>query len=210
MSAKSDPEKEPAKAASTRERLLCAAREVVAERGWSAATSRAIAQQAEANPALINYYFNSKDLLLEAMVQQSLARLSTELGEGSSAGGISLSQIMLEAARSIRANEFSADRIVLLEAANQASRDPKLAALALAQLELFRAFLSEVIQVPQQACEEPDSGAWAAVIAAFLDGLALHAQVDPKLDLEACVRLFQDKTQAGTPAKDRRQLASDA
>lgn len=205
MSAQSDPEKEHSKGATTRERLLGAAREVVAQRGWFAATSRAIAQQAQANPALINYYFNSKDQLLEAMVQESLARLSTEFGEGARREKISLPQIMLEAAHSIRAKEFSQDRIVLLEAANQASRDPKLGELALELLNLFRSFLCDVVRNPPQERQEPqdssDSRAWAAVVAAFLDGLALHAQIDPELDLEGCVRLFEAKLQVGEPVK---------
>ncbi|PZM93253.1 MAG: TetR family transcriptional regulator [Actinobacteria bacterium] len=52
----------------TRQAILSAAREVFAERGFDAASMRAIATAAGVDPALIHHYFGSKDqLFLAAM-----------------------------------------------------------------------------------------------------------------------------------------------
>ena len=52
----------------TKERLLDAAGEVFAEKGFHAATVREICDKAEANLASINYHFGSKERLYEAVV----------------------------------------------------------------------------------------------------------------------------------------------
>jgi AcrR family transcriptional regulator len=52
----------------TRERLLDAAEELIAERGPTRVTVRDITSLAGANTAAVNYHFGSKDRLLEALV----------------------------------------------------------------------------------------------------------------------------------------------
>ena len=53
----------------TRQRLLEAAGEVFAERGFRAATVRDICQRATANIAAVNYYFGDKERLYTAVLQ---------------------------------------------------------------------------------------------------------------------------------------------
>lgn len=50
--------------ADTRDRILAAARQLFAERGFERASMRAIAQEADVDPALIGHYFGSKQGLL--------------------------------------------------------------------------------------------------------------------------------------------------
>lgn len=65
-------------AAATRRRLLEAARDLFAERGYEAATVRDIAARAGANQALLFRYFGSKQkLLAEVVAQGGLERLQT-------------------------------------------------------------------------------------------------------------------------------------
>lgn len=52
----------------TKERILGAAMEVFAERGFRAATTRSICQRAGVNLALVNYYFHSKYELYQEVV----------------------------------------------------------------------------------------------------------------------------------------------
>lgn len=53
----------------TRERLLEAAGEVFAERGFRAATVREISRLAHANVAAVNYYFGDKEMLYTAVLE---------------------------------------------------------------------------------------------------------------------------------------------
>jgi AcrR family transcriptional regulator len=63
--------------AQTRERILSAAREVLAEHGYPKATVREIAARASVNPALVHHYFGKKRELHAAV----LDRVGTELRE---------------------------------------------------------------------------------------------------------------------------------
>jgi TetR/AcrR family transcriptional regulator len=63
-------------------RILAAARDLCAERGFPGVTVRAVAQQAGVNPAMINYYFGTKDRLVDAVVTHQLQLLLRDVLEG--------------------------------------------------------------------------------------------------------------------------------
>jgi AcrR family transcriptional regulator len=67
MAKREDPEAH----AETRQRLLDAAGEVFAEKGFRAATTREICRKARANFAAINYHFGDKEALYEAVVHHA-------------------------------------------------------------------------------------------------------------------------------------------
>jgi AcrR family transcriptional regulator len=56
--------------------ILTAAEAVFAENGFHGATTRAIAAAAGVNPALIHYYFGSKDGLFETVVERRAAEIN--------------------------------------------------------------------------------------------------------------------------------------
>jgi len=66
--------------ATTRERILAAALEVFAERGFDGARVRDIAERAGANLGLLTYYFTDKQQLWKAAVASAFAELADELG----------------------------------------------------------------------------------------------------------------------------------
>ena len=66
--------------ATTRERILAAALEVFAERGFDGARVRDIAERAGANLGLLTYYFTDKQQLWKAAVASAFAELAEELG----------------------------------------------------------------------------------------------------------------------------------
>ncbi len=67
-------------AGDTRSKILDAAREVFAARGFDGARMRAIAGRARVNLALIHYHFGGKELLYEAVIEDAFADMghSTE------------------------------------------------------------------------------------------------------------------------------------
>jgi AcrR family transcriptional regulator len=62
-----------------RERILAAALEVFAERGFDGARTRDIAERAGANLGLLTYYFSGKEQLWQAAVSRAFEELATEL-----------------------------------------------------------------------------------------------------------------------------------
>ncbi len=58
--------------ANLREQLLEAAERLFTRHGYAATPVRAVAEAAEANPALVNYYFGGKHGLLEAVFERAL------------------------------------------------------------------------------------------------------------------------------------------
>src|SRR5271168_4104217 len=70
-----------------RERILAAALEVFAERGFDGAHTREIAERAGANLGLIKYYFNDKERLWKAAVARAFAELQAGLAGAPGNGG---------------------------------------------------------------------------------------------------------------------------
>jgi AcrR family transcriptional regulator len=62
-----------------RERILAAALEIFAERGFDGARTRDIAERAGANLGLLTYYFEGKEPLWRAAVSRAFEELATEL-----------------------------------------------------------------------------------------------------------------------------------
>ncbi|MEX2206018.1 MAG: TetR/AcrR family transcriptional regulator [Myxococcota bacterium] len=66
----------------TRERIVEAAAETFAERGFRGASTREIAQRARVNQGLITYHFRSKDDLWRAAADRIFGMLRTQLRDG--------------------------------------------------------------------------------------------------------------------------------
>ncbi|MGE5626440.1 MAG: TetR/AcrR family transcriptional regulator [Bacillota bacterium] len=62
-----------------REQLIAAARGLFAKQGFDAVSIRAVAEAAQVNPAMIHYYFGSKQGLYEAMLAATFAPLVERL-----------------------------------------------------------------------------------------------------------------------------------
>ncbi|MBW2268382.1 MAG: TetR/AcrR family transcriptional regulator [Deltaproteobacteria bacterium] len=65
----------------SREALLEAAQELMAERGLPRVTVREVAERAGLQPALVNYYFGGKEELLQAVVDRAAGRLLARAAE---------------------------------------------------------------------------------------------------------------------------------
>src|SRR5688572_18933336 len=64
----------------TEERIKAAARKVFTKKGYSAARTRDIAEEAGINLALLNYYFRSKEKLFDIVMMENLQKFLLALG----------------------------------------------------------------------------------------------------------------------------------
>lgn len=84
--------------ATTQEIILDAAEEIFAESGFHGATTRAIAEKAQANAALIHYYFGNKENLFEAVFARRAEAINdarrARLGELHRCGAVTLEAIL--------------------------------------------------------------------------------------------------------------------
>ncbi|TDR40381.1 TetR family transcriptional regulator [Tahibacter aquaticus] len=76
----------PGSAADVRAQLLQSALQLFAEQGIAATPLSQIARKAQVTPALLHYYFGSKEKLVEALVEEHLLPLSAQLGLGLASG----------------------------------------------------------------------------------------------------------------------------
>ncbi len=165
-----------------RERLAAAAVSVIAESGWRSATTRRVAERAGVNPGLVHYHYRSiAALRREAVLGAMAVTFEPAMVSLSEAGEIEEAvRGAIEAIRQIEPNRPEAR--VSLEAMLEAQRDSELRGQLLAMLGEFRAVLEERLR-ERFSGSRLDAGAAAVVIAALLDGLALHLAIDPDTDL---------------------------
>jgi AcrR family transcriptional regulator len=169
--------------AQTRERLLEATVRLLVSVGWAGVTTRAVAEEAGVNPALVHYHFRGVDELRREAVRRALNVL------------VSASMTKLEAApdpatgaREALEEVLRAERrdptlsVLLLEAAEGSIRDEVLREEFAALLKDLRAQLTGWIA---EQTGSGDAPAVAALVLAALDGIYLHHLLDPDLDVAA-------------------------
>lgn len=177
----------------TRERLLQAAIDLIAERGWGGVTTRMVADRAGVNQALVHYHYQTvPGLLREAaysamsavfgpsMVRLPMVRL---LGTEDPLDGL---RGAMEAVSEIDPNAPEAR--VVIEATVQMARDPELNSKMKEMLPMFRSLLNDRLEAAQDRgglVPRVQPAGLAVALAAMLDGLALHRMIDPQTDVRA-------------------------
>lgn len=181
--------------AQTRERLLAAAVDAVAEVGWGSVTTRLVAERAGVNPGLVHYHFSSvRTLLREAALTaaEGLSDQFVELLRGTDDVDTGL-RLTLETL-----SRYGADdplSIVIVEAGLAATRDDELRDRLGAVIARFRETLAEWMR---DLGHDPNPEAIALIAAAF-DGLALHRALLPDFDLAALAPMLASLVDAGAP-----------
>ena len=184
----------------TRRKIAQAAVELVAELGWDAVTTRAVATRAGVNPALVHYHFKSMDVLLRSAV---VAALEAEIGQAAIpfTTAASLPDAISGATEAVaRFDPGTPTAALLIEAMIRAVRDPELSRLIVDSLVEFRELVAARVRDSDETSMvglPPD--ATGVFVAAALDGLLLHRIVDPSTDADGfrdvIVRLFQPPAQ---------------
>lgn len=179
----------PSAALDPRARILRATKQLLAEAGWSRTTTRKVADRAGVNNALVHYYFGTKRALL---LQAATDVLLAEFGGAFSAleTGGDLAQSVREALAWLgKSRPGEASTRVVAELTLQAMHDPALKESLRAMLRDFRAGVADIAMA--QGMDVNSARGAAIVLAAALDGLYLHAMLDPDLDLGAAAAALE-------------------
>jgi AcrR family transcriptional regulator len=171
---------------STRERILKATVELMAETGIDRVRTRAIAERAGVNPALVHYHFGSiAALTMEAAEYALLQELGPSIDVFLSAATVQegvtaiLEWIEQEAQRTPGAT-------ILAEAMVKATRDQAFRRWTRQASRRFRTIIHQRLETAQTNHEiDPalNVQATAVLLAAALDGLLFHRLVDPRLNV---------------------------
>ncbi|EEP72309.1 TetR family transcriptional regulator [Micromonospora sp. ATCC 39149] len=160
-----------------RARLLAAARELIGELGWSAVSTRVLAERAGVPPGLVHYHFKSLQALLchaalEEM-RQVLDGITAILTQATSpADGIETILFDLD-----QHNGSDPASLLFIETYLAATRDRELRQQMSALVADFRGSLTDVLT--RSGHPSPQDAA-SAVMAVF-DGFVLHKGLDPDL-----------------------------
>lgn len=177
---------------STRNRILGAAAALVAERGWGSVRTRAVAERAGVNQALVHYHFGTMEQLLREAVlmriEPELRALADELlDDGPFPDGLRRTLDLLD-----RFEPSSEPGILLAEALLRATRDARVAEAMGGELRSWRTLIEPRIETAQRrgiVRDDVDAGSLALIIAAVLDGLLIQRIADPDAHLDVATTL---------------------
>lgn len=177
----------------TRQRLLTAAAELIAELGWGRVTTRAVAQRAGLPLGAVSYHFRGKQELLS---QAALATVERLFPMSELTAVESLAELLGLITTSLGERELSESVLagVLAEALREAGRDPQLAERMTTLLAEYRRVLGELVRAEQQrdaVRADADPAAVATLVAAAGDGLLLHALLDSEIDAAGAVEALR-------------------
>ena len=172
---------------STRERIVHATVELMAEQGIDRVRTRAVAERAGVNPALVHYHFGSMSaLLLEAAEDALIRELGPSVDLLTSAPtiqeGITATLDWIEAE-----GQRTPGSTILAEAMVKATRDP---AFRRWTRQASRRWRTAILERLRRALADGeieatlDLEATAVLLAAALDGLLFHRLVDAELDVK--------------------------
>jgi AcrR family transcriptional regulator len=178
-----------AASAPTREKLMTAAAELIAELGWGRVTTRAVAERAGLPHGAVSYHFRGKQELLTEAAMSAFARAVPAEEFAPPASVTDLIGIIAAEMADRDAIDPMLSRL-MFEAMREAERDPALRQRMGAMLAHYRELMIETVRAEQErgavfTGAPPD--AIAMLLGAVGDGLMLQALLDPDLDVRAAL-----------------------
>ena len=186
-----------------REQMLRAALEVIAERGYADTRISDVAERIGISPALVIYYFKTKDQLLTDAIryldnlwyadgQRRMASLPTAAER--------IEEIVAMSCLPEADTDPHSSWTLWLDFWSLAARNPEVAVLRQRDDERWRALVGSVVRAGQEAGEfrdvDPDYS--AILLCTLLDGLAIQIAladpvVDPARAFELCMLFIADQ-----------------
>ena len=173
-----------------RRQILDAAADVFARRGFHAASMAEIARSFGMSAGHIYNWFDSKEAIIEALVERDVASFAAFVSATRDA--VDPRPALLEQADR-RANELldPARAALQVEILAEASRNPKIAAIVRRADAAVRQGLKDLLAKPLRlACKPPELAARIELLMSVFEGLLVRAVRHPELDREAYRRLL--------------------
>ncbi|MCX2934497.1 TetR/AcrR family transcriptional regulator [Mycobacterium sp. CVI_P3] len=170
-----------------RRRLLAAAAELIGERGWSAVSTRVLAERAGVTPSVVHYHFPSVQALLREAVVTGMSAAVAELAvflDGAHGAG-DLVEAMLASVASYSGTDPTS--MLFIEAYLAATRDEVLREQIADALGGLRLSLGR--RLADRGVADPDGT--AAVLLAALDGVLLHRGLGGGVDGQAAAMILR-------------------
>jgi AcrR family transcriptional regulator len=171
-----------------REQMLRAALDVIQERGYADSRIADVAERAGTSPALVIYYFKTKDQLLTEAIRFSEDRWyeagTARMAQIPTAAG-RLEELVAMTCLTDADSEPGTSWVLWLDLWAQAARHPEVAGVRQKADERWRQTISSLVVEGQEAGEfgPVDPGDFAVLLSGLLDGLAVQiALADPAVD----------------------------
>jgi AcrR family transcriptional regulator len=186
-----------------REQMLRAALDVIADRGYADTRIADVAERIGISPALVIYYFKTKDQLLTESIryldnlwyadgQRRMAELPTAAAR--------IEEIVAMSCLPEADTEPRSSWTLWLDFWALAARNPEVARLRQKDDENWRDMIGSVVRSGQEAGEfrALDSDSFAILLCSLLDGLAIQIAlndpvVDPERAFQLCMRFIADQ-----------------
>ena len=183
----------PADLPPTARRLLAAAQDILAERGYAELTITAIAQVSGVNRALVSYYFGGKAGLLAVLVETLF--LNPDVGYveeiRSARAGADRADAFLAWQERVSANDRT--NRMLYELLPHALREPEVRVRFAEEYRTYREVDGECLGGAPRELTEEELDALAAVSIAVVEGLGIQRALDPAgFDHERAWRMWRD------------------
>jgi AcrR family transcriptional regulator len=188
-----EPFPDPADLPPTARRLLAAAQDILAQRGYAELTMTAISQQSGVNRALVSYYFGGKAGLLAALVDTLFQNPEVGYVEEIRATkhGAELAEDFLDWQRRVSADDRT--NRMLYELLPHALRDPEVRTRFAEEYRVYREVDSGCLADAPRELDEAELDALAAVSIAVVEGLGIQRALDPEgFDHEVAWRMWRD------------------
>jgi AcrR family transcriptional regulator len=176
-----------------RERLLRAAAELIAERGWTAVSTRTLAERAGVAPGLVHYHFTSVRALLSEAAVRVMRQAAGMVGLMLARARTPAEAVTLLVASLDEYTGSDPVSVLFAETYLAASRDPRLREAVVGVIAEFRAQLAGWLG--ERGVSAPE--ATAAVLGAAVDGLVMRRALDPTVTAETVIPVLTRLLETG-------------
>ena len=194
----------------TAQKLLLAAKEIIATEGFDALTLNAVSARSGENKAMISYYFGNKAGLVAAVVDSVVH--DEYVSSRSRMSAVEPRQRARRLTEEMRRVDAASEEFrVFFELLPHVLRDDTLRRrIAL----LYRWYWSVKLEWlgitgPAASLDNPELLGRAQILSAVIDGLAIQCAIDPELDLTTPYRIFQGMLEASLLAAPDGKTGTD-